>query len=233
MTSDERLFALSVLRKAEWLEGFDPLLAEALITHGRLTRIAPGGWAQGEGDEDRGLFVVIAGLFHTYCTAPGDRDVIIGQTGIGSMLGHTTRFSGGPRLVTAICIEPALLLQIPETSLEQIAEHQPDVWRMMANAAYTNLRRVMQMMVETITLPPRPRIAARLLAMALPHDSGPALIRLSQQMLGEMTGLTRKTINIHLAAFEREGLIVIGYGGLEIRDPAGLRRVAAWHDTLA
>ena len=231
MTSDERLFALSVLRKAEWLEGFDPLLADTLMSHGRLTRIARGGWAQGEGDEDRGLFVVIAGLFHTYCTAPGDRDVMIGQAGTGSVLGHATRFSGGPRLVTAICIEPALLLQIPETALEQIAERQPDIWRMIANSAYANLRRAMQMMVEAITLPPRPRIAARLLAMALPHETGHAVIRLSQQMLGEMTGLTRKTVNTHLAAFEREGLVVIGYGGLEIRDPAGLRRVATEHDT--
>ena len=170
MTNDERIFALSVLRKAEWLEGFDPLLADTLMSHGRLTRIARGGWAQGEGDEDRGLFVVIAGLFHTYCTAPGDRDVMIGQAGTGSVLGHATRFSGGPRLVTAICIEPALLLQIPETALEQIAERQPDIWRMIANSAYANLRRAMQMMVEAITLPPRPRIAARLLAMALPHS---------------------------------------------------------------
>lgn len=233
MTSDERSFALSVLRRAEWLEGFDPALADTLMTYGRLSRIAPGGWAQGEGDEDRGLFVVIAGLFHTYCTAPGDRDVMIGQAGTGSVLGHATRFSGGPRLVTAICIEPALLLQIPEAALEQIAEQHPDIWRMIANSAYTNLRRAMQMMVEAITLPPRPRIAARLLAMMAPRSSKPALIRLSQQMLGEMTGLTRKTVNTHLAAFERERLIAIGYGGLEILDAAGLRRAADGHGAPA
>ena len=220
---------LSVLHRAEWLEGFDPALADALMQYGRLSRIAPGGWAQGEGDEDRGLFVVIAGIFHTYCTAPGDRDVMIGQAGTGSVLGHATRFSGGPRLVTAICIEPALLLQIPETALEQIAERNPDIWRMIANSAYANLRRAMQMMVEAITLPPRARIAARLLAMAIADNGSPPLIRLSQQMLGEMTGLTRKTVNGHLAAFAQEGLLAIGYGGLEIRDPERLRRAAGEH----
>ena len=45
-------------------------------------------------------------------------------------------------------------------------------------------------------------------------------------MLGEMTGLTRKTVNAHLSAFAREGLIEIRYGGLLLRDPAGLQAVA-------
>ena len=35
-----------------------------------------------------GRFVVIDGLVHTYCSAPGDRDVMIGQAGTGAVLGH-------------------------------------------------------------------------------------------------------------------------------------------------
>ena len=227
MKIDERAFALNVLRQADWLAGFDPVLAEALLAHGRLMRLAVGEWAQGEGDEERGLFVVIDGLVHTYCSAPGDRDVMIGQAGTGAVLGHATRFSGGPRLVTAICVEPSMLLQISETALERIAEERPEVWRVIANSAYANLRRAMQMMVEAVTLPPRQRIAARLVALASElSPRGTATIALSQQLLGEMTGLTRKTVNAHLAAFAREGLIEIRYGGLLLRDPAGLQAVA-------
>jgi CRP-like cAMP-binding protein len=227
MKIDERGFALTVLRQADWLAGFDPALGEALLAHGRLMRLAVGEWAQGEGDEQRGLFVVIAGLFHTYCSAPGDRDVMIGQAGTGSVLGHATRFSGGPRLVTAICAEPGLLLQISETALERIAEARPEIWRVIANSAYANLRRAMQMMVEAVTLPPRQRIAARLVAMAAERSpGGTAAIALSQQLLAEMTGLTRKTVNAHLSALEARGLIAIRYGGVLVRDPDGLRRVA-------
>lgn len=226
MKRNAHAFALQVLRDADWLKGFDPALAEVLLAHGRLARLKVGEWAQGEGDEQRGLFVVVDGLFHTYCTAPGDRDVMIGQAGTGAVLGHATRFSGGPRLATAICVEPALLLHIPATMLERVAERYPEVWRVIANSAYANLRRAMQMMVEAITLPPRQKIAARLVAAAEMNGGPTPLLRLSQQMLGEMTGLTRKTVNAHLAAFAREGLLEIRYGGLLLNDPAGLQAVA-------
>lgn len=223
MKKEERAFAFQVLQEAEWLKGFAPVLAEELLAHGRLARLKTGEWAQGEGDEQRGMFVVIDGIFHTYCTAPGDRDVMIGQAGTGAVLGHATRFSGGPRLVTAICTEPGMLLQISEAALERIAQHYPEIWRVIANSAYANLRRAMQMMVEAITLPPRQRIAARLIAVASPSPDGTFIVRLSQQLLGEMTGLTRKTVNAHLSAFERDGLIEIQYGGLLLRDLARLR----------
>ena len=42
-----------------------------------------------------------------------------------------------------------------------------------------------------------------------------------------MLGLSRKTVNGHLAEFERQGLGLRGYGALEVCDRAGLRRVAA------
>ncbi|WP_255326508.1 helix-turn-helix domain-containing protein [Sphingobium sp. EM0848] len=86
------------------------------------------------------------------------------------------------------------------------------------------------MAAEVISLRPRERIAARLIAAAGGHHEsipGPApIIRLSQELLGEMIGVTRKTINVHLSAFERDGLIEVGYGQITICDMEGLRLVA-------
>jgi Mn-dependent DtxR family transcriptional regulator len=42
-----------------------------------------------------------------------------------------------------------------------------------------------------------------------------------------MIGVTRKTVNLHLAEFERAGLIRLGYGRIELTDCEGLRGVAA------
>ena len=214
---------MRVLHNAEWLRDFTPVLADALLDQGHLLRLRPGEWAQGEGDEDRGLFAIIDGVFHTYCTAPGDRDVLIGVASTGAVLGHATRFSGGPRLATAICAEAGLVLRISEGALERIAQQHPEIWRVIASSAYANLRRAMQMMVEAITLPPRQRIAARLLAAAETAGHWPVTLKLSQQALAEMTGLTRKTINGHLTAFASEGLLDVGYGHLVLHDPGGLR----------
>ena len=56
--------------------------------------------------------------------------------------------------------------------------------------------------------------------------TGPPVVRLSQQAIGEMIGVTRKTVNAHLAAFERDQLVKARYNCIVLRDVPGLRRIA-------
>lgn len=219
--------ALKVLRQADWLKQYPVELAERLIAEGRLMHLNVGEWAQAEGDTRNGLFVVIDGLLHSYCAAPGDRVVMIGFAEPGSVLGHATRYSGGPRLVTAICVEPSILLEISESALDRVAVHSPDIWRAIAGFAYAHMRSALRMAAEVISLRPRERIAARLLATAKhDHVCQAPVINISQEMLGETIGVTRKTVNFHLSAFERAGLIRVSYGRIELCDVIGLQVIA-------
>ena len=218
---------MAVLGSSDWLKEYPLTLREQLVAEGRMVHLNEREWAQAEGDDRSGLFIVIDGSLHSYCAAPGDRAVMIGIVGPGAVLGHTTRYSGGPRLVTAVCVEPSLLLEISEASLDRVAAKSPEVWRAIAGFAYAHTRRALQMAAEVISLRPRQRLAARLLAAA---DNGEAherpVIKISQELLGEMMGLTRKTINGHLVAFEQVGLIRLGYGQIELCDLEGLRTIA-------
>lgn len=227
MKSTERETALQVLRKTGWLTHYSPELAERLLDEGSLVQLGEGEWAQAEGDDRSGLFVVIEGALHSYCAAPGGTVVMLGIAGAGSVLGHATRFSGGPRLVTAVCVEPSVLLEISEAALDRVAERFPEVWRAIADFTYANVRNVLRMAAEIISLPPRRRIAARLLAAVGDGQSGPApMLNISQELLGEMIGVTRKTVNAHLSDFERQGLVEVGYGRVVLKDLERLRAVA-------
>ena len=227
MKPDERNLALDVLSVSAWLTDFPAALAQQLVAEGRLVRLNAGEWAQAEGDERSGLFIVIDGSLHSFCAAPGDRAVMIGVVTAGGVLGHATRFSGGPRLVTAVCVEPSLLLEISEASLERVAMQFPDIWRVIAGFAYANTRRALQMVAEVISLKPRQRIAARLIAAVEGGSRGDApTLKISQELLGEMLGLTRKTVNSHLSSFERDGLIRIGYGHVTLCNINGLKEIA-------
>jgi len=217
--------ALKVLRDCEWLRGEPPALIDALLSHGRLLHLSAGEWAQTEGDEQRGLVVVIKGVVHVSCQAAGNRNVLIGHCEARAVLGHATRFSGGPRLVTAVCAEPSVLLAISERGLEEVALQWPTLWRALAASAYTYTRRTVRALAELIALPPRQRLAARLLIMAAAVDGQP-VVRLTQQAIGEMIGVTRKTVNAYLAAFERDRLVQANYNRIVMKDLAGLRRVA-------
>lgn len=227
MPEDDRGSVFAVLRKAAWLQGYPDDLVDRLVHGGRLVRLGAGEWAQAEGDDRAGLSVVISGLLHSYCAAPGDREVLIGLVGPGSVIGHATRYSGGPRLVTAVCVEPSTFLELSEEALERIGAQAPLIWQAMAGFAYAHMRSAVRMAAEVISLRPRERIAARLLAYHdLVQSPDRHIIKVSQELLGEMMGLTRKTINHHLSSFEASGLIRVGYGKIELADVEGLKQVA-------
>ncbi len=222
-----RTLAARVLHACDWLRSEPEALIEALLARGHLVTLPAGAWAQAEGDGQRGLVVVVSGLVHVYCQASGQRNVLIGHCEAGAVLGHATRFSGGPRLVTAVCASEAVLLSVPERGLEEVATRFPTLWRALAVSAYGYTRSTVRALAELIALPPRQRLAARLLIMGAPSAGrGRPVVRLTQQAIGEMIGVTRKTVNAHLAAFERAQLISAGYQQVVLRDVEGLRRIA-------
>ena len=224
MTDDEAR-ALALLDSVRWLAPYGPDLARALVAQGSVARLAAGRWAQAEGDEETGLLVVVEGALDLYCQAPGDREVRIGHIGPGAAIGQTMRFGGGPRLVTAVCAAPSLVLRVSDAGLTRIARDRPQVWQAVAAVVYLQLRSALQMAAEALALPPRARIAARLVALSRAR-AVPAELALSQQALAEMVGLSRKTVNGLLLEFAREGLIDLDYGGLAVLDLRRLERVA-------
>ena len=228
MKTNGQKLALRVLREADWLRDYSPEIAENLVSEGQLVNLNIGEWAQAEGDDRSGLFVVIDGLLHSYYAPLGDRVIMVGFAQPGSVIGHATRYSGGPRHVTAVCAEPSIILEVSESGLDRVAAQSPEIWRAIASFAYNSMRNALRLAAEVISLQPRERIAARLLTIPKSEYLGevPA-IKVSQELLGEMIGVTRKTINQHLSVFERDGLIRVGYGRIELLDLAGLEIIAS------
>lgn len=221
----ERDDARAILMQSTWLHGLTGVLVDPLLAHGRLIRLTDRQWAQAEGDDETGLLVVVEGQVQMLCKAPGDREVLIGQGGRGYALGQTTRFGGGPRIVTVVSDGPSLVLQVTDRALSRIAAEAPQIWQAVAALLYLQMRALAQLAVEAVALPPRQRLASRLILLGLLDETQPTL-RLSQHALAEMLGLTRKTVNGHLGDFERRGLIRRGYGEIAVLDRRRLAAVA-------
>ncbi len=219
---------LAILRRAAWVAAADDGLPAALLEAGRLLRLPAGAWTHGEGDPDAGIVVVIDGALQLFTEAPGDRQVLVGHVEQGGTFGQTTRFGGGPRIVTAIAVTPSLVLTLSDGALGRLAASRPDIWRIITGLAYAQLRITVRMLAETVALPPRARLASRLLALAaMKKETPPIVLSIGQQSLGELVGLTRKTVNGLLQDFAREGLVRLRYARLEIVDVKGLE--AATH----
>jgi len=218
---------LTVLRHAGWLSRVEPGLAEAMVEAGRLVRLPAGAWSHGEGDPETGILVVIEGAIQLFTEAPGDRQVLVGHVEKGGTIGQASRFGGGPRIVTAIAVVPSQLLIISDAALTRLSAAWPGLWRVIAGLAYAQMRVAVRALAETVALPPRPRLAARLIGLAaISGDTEPVTLSIGQQALGELLGLTRKTINGLLQDFAKEGLVRLRYARLELVDLKGLQAVA-------
>ena len=106
--------------------------------------------------------------------------------------------------------------------------------RALADALHSQLDGILAALGQMLLLPPRPRIAARLLALARPapapapatDSDGAPRVTVTQAALAEMCGLSRKVVNAHLAALDDAGWIERCYGAIHIRNAAVLRRLA-------
>ncbi|HEY9233521.1 MULTISPECIES: Crp/Fnr family transcriptional regulator [Phenylobacterium] len=221
--ANDRELALTVLRASRWMIPLPQGLAELLAAEGALRRHDPGSWLQAEGDEAAGVMVLVQGAAELYGRASNQKDVCLAYLKSGAAWGQTPDFGGGPRLATVICAEPCLVLHLSDQTLRRIAHARPDVWQAVTGLLYLQLGVAMQWAADLLALGPRERIATRLLSMmqaGAPND----VFHLSQQSLAEMVGLTRKTVNLHLAALRDEGAVQLEYGRIRILDAARLQR---------
>ena len=107
-----------------------------------------------------------------------------------------------------------------DLALERIGGEHPALWRAVSELVYGQLDASVHGLAQMLALPPRARIAARLMAFA---DSGVA--PLTQADLAELCGLSRKAVSAHLAALERSGTIARAYGKVQLLDVAALARL--------
>ncbi len=213
-----RAEAGQILMNSAWFARQSTGLRTALLARARIEQLEPGQWIYGTGDALNGLYAVLAGSTHLM-QALGEDDVLIEIVQAGQLFGQAARFGGGPRLVTAIAGEHTTLLFVPDHALAEIAGSEPGVWRSFTELLYSQLAGALQLAGAMIRLPPSARVAARLVMLATSDT-----VHVTQAQLAEMTGLSRKTVNLHLRELEEARLIRRDYGAIAVLDRTGLAK---------
>jgi len=213
---------LAVLAQNGWFAALPAALKAALAEKGRVVEVARGQWVYGAGDEITGLYAVLRGSVDMMVSTVAGNDVLIDIAPAGRVFSQAL----GPRIVTALANEDSLLLFVADHVLRQIARVQPDAARHVTALLYQQLAGAASLAVNMIHLPPRARIAARLLFLAGNDARNGCVVGVTQSQLAELTGLSRKTVNGHLAAFAKKGIVEPGYAGLVLRHPGALLDMA-------
>ena len=118
---------------------------------------------------------------------------------------------------------PTQVLVVPREALLVWLDVHPAMWRELARLACRKLRVLFVAVEELAQLPLEERVWRRLQLVARGYGSRDAprrRIRLSQEVLAQMLGVSRQSINKALKALEAGGRLRLHYGEIELLVPS-------------
>ncbi|HJV68600.1 Crp/Fnr family transcriptional regulator [Ideonella sp.] len=219
-----------VLNGDAWFAQCPAELREALQHLGRVQRLGAGEALFERGQAAEGLACVLEGALRVGAVQGDGRATLLAFLEPGQWFGEISLIDGRPRTHDAVADGPTVVLRVPERALRGwLAEH-PAHWQAIAQLACAKLRMLFGVLEDIAQLPLEGRLAKRLWLEA--HGwgarSGPPrrTLRLPQEQLALMLGVSRQTANKALRALEARGLIHLRYGSIELNDLAALAAAA-------
>lgn len=206
-----------------------PELGEALSRLASVRRLAEREALYERGDPGRDLYGVRAGYVRLGAILPDGHEGLIGLYGPGTWFGEVSFFDERPRPSGAYAVADGTeVLVVPAAKLRAVLDQNPVWYRDFARVLCNKLRLALAH-IEGTMLPVSVRLALRLLDLAQVYGraGGEGVViglRLPQEELGRMLGLTRQSVNKELRALEERGWLRLGRGEIALLDVPALRR---------
>jgi CRP/FNR family transcriptional regulator, cyclic AMP receptor protein len=170
-----------------------------------------------------GLMAVLSGRVKITSAGADGKEVVLNIIDPGEVFGEVALLDGKPRTADAVAISPTELLVIDRRDFVPFLESNPRVAIRLLEVLCERLRRTSEQLQDVLFLDLRARLAKTLLRLAKTHGQATAGghridLRLSQSEIGNMTGLTRESINKQLRDWQKRKLIDWDRGTITIRD---------------
>ncbi|MBX3619299.1 MAG: Crp/Fnr family transcriptional regulator [Rhizobacter sp.] len=220
----------AALRSDPWFAGCAPALQAALLGLGRMARLPSGTRLFARGDEAAGLCCVTAGALRVGALQADGSESLLAWVEPYQWFGEISLLDGLPRTHDAVADGDSTVLIVPQPALLAWLDAHPACWRDLGRLACTKLRTTFTVLEDIAHLPLEPRLAKRLWQVAHAYGARPDAprrhIRLPQEQLALMLGVSRQTANKALRALEAQGVLKLRYGAIEVVDLPRLAGVA-------
>ena len=203
----------------------EPALREEVEARGSARHFADGQIIQQRGEEPDGFWLIEQGMVVAghFLTEGSFRAVAV--LGPGDSYGELAMFSGRPRVVDAVSRGESLLRYIPAGPFLECLARYPVSGRALLGALSVQVQELINLVVDMRRGNATARLALLLANMAEGVTEGEAL-KVSQQELAELLGVTRATVNAALAELDEAGLVTRGYRAIHLADRKALAAFA-------
>ncbi len=212
---------LVCLQADRWFAAIAPERQQRLILRARVRRLADGGRLCAIGDPPDGLYAVLDGDVRLVAATAAGHESLALMMGPGAWFGGLSAVDGGPRTHEAVAVGPARVLHLTQPDLDRATAEDPLIWRDLALLIAAYHRAANAVLAQSLTQPLKVRLARSLAAAARARPD--AAIRLRQEDLAAMHGVSRQTINKALKGLEGAGLVSVAYGQVAVLDAPRLR----------
>jgi CRP-like cAMP-binding protein len=202
-----------------------------LLAHAKVTRYPARAPLFARGDPGGQMIAVVSGRVRISLTGPDGHELILNVIEAGQLFGEIAMLDGRDRTADATVLEASELLTIDRRDFLPFLGRQPEVAVRLLLTLCQRMRRTTDQIEDIFLLPVTARLAKKLLEMATLHgQAGPDGVRigarLSQRELGGMLGVSRESINKHLGAWQKAGLVRLENGAITVCDRAKVARLA-------
>lgn len=184
------------------------------------------------GDEATAFYGVAEGRVRFSAASIDGKEVVLDHAGPGHWFGEIGLFDGGPRVVDATAAEATQLFVLPRRDLLALCRSEQDLLMRVVELFSRRIRRAEDIIIDASFLSLPARLAKKLLQLAADPTRveetprGPQ-VRIAQDELGRLAGVTRESAGKQLKNWEREGMVEVDYGRVLLADAARLKKLVA------
>lgn len=225
-------FGLGILSKNRLLSQLDPHDMELLIGFSRVVRFGPEELIFNKGDPGDSLYAILKGRVGIKTVSEEGKEIFLNILEAGDVFGEIAFLDGRERTAGAVAMQPTELLRVGRAEFMPFLEEQPKLCLRLMNVLCERLRWTSDIIESTIFFDIPHRLAKRLLTLVKDYgretDVGIRLnIKLSQEDLANMLGVTRESVNKGIRSLQKDGTIIYDEGYIIILDISFLESLVA------
>jgi CRP/FNR family transcriptional regulator, cyclic AMP receptor protein len=180
-------------------------------------------------DPGDSLHLIVKGRFALRVMTPLGDTATLAVRGPGDSFGEMALVSEtAQRTATVAALEDAETFAVYRREFERLRLSHPAVDQLLFRFIVDEVRALTERLLEALYMPVERRVLRRLLEVSrlYPADDGEPLIPLTQEVLAELAGTTRSTVNRVLNDEVRRGTIALERRKTRLLDPDALARRA-------
>jgi CRP-like cAMP-binding protein len=183
-----------------------------------------------KGDPGDSMMAVVRGRVKICTYSPDGRELVLNIIDRGGLFGEIAVLDAQPRTADAVALEETDLLVLLRARLMPFLTANPEIATRLIAVLCQRLRQTSEQLEDALLRDAPSRLARGLLRLAgtfgAPQGRGVRLdIKLSQQQIGNLIGVSRESINKHIVEWTRGGIIDVKSGFITILDQDAMQEL--------